>query len=313
MKWNKKGLIFKTDKQSEIMYSHTSPINAVVLEDRIRIFFSSRAKQDTAGNYVSYPTYIDVDKKNPEKVLYIHKEALMNMGEPGCFDRHGIMLYKSMWFNEKLYMYYGGWQRLEAKEAPYQVLLGLAISENNGNEFKKISQGPVMGMDSYDPISIGNVYPFVKGEDIYLFYTTYTHWEYNGIKATPEYQIKLATSKDGIHWTKENLVVVDADEKGGVATPTVFEYGGKYIMLFGYRKPYENGVQGAYSIGYAESTDLIHWIRKDEEAGLVISETGWDSEMVCYPHVVEVDGKILMFYCGNGYGRDGFGYAVLED
>jgi predicted GH43/DUF377 family glycosyl hydrolase len=147
-----------------------------------------------------------------------------------------------------------------------------------------------------------------------MFYTTYKRWEYNGNKATPEYHIKLAVSQDGVHWVKENKVIIEEDEKGGIATPCVFEYQGKYRMLFGYRKPYEeNGIPGNYKIGYAESEDLLHWVRNDNEAGISTSENGWDSEMVCYPHVVKVKDKVLMFYCGNGYGKSGFGYAELMD
>ena len=40
-----------------------------------------------------------------------------------------------------------------------------------------------------------------------------------------------------------------------------------------------------YHIGYAESYDGINWTRKDEKAGIDISETGFDSDMVlsaCY-------------------------------
>ena len=43
-----------------------------------------------------------------------------------------------------------------------------------------------------------------------------------------------------------------------------------------------------------------------------MSENGWDSEMVCYPHILKIDGKYQMFYCGNGFGFEGFGYAELD-
>ena len=43
------------------------------------------------------------------------------------------------------------------------------------------------------------------------------------------------------------------------------------------------------------------------------SETGWDSEMICYPYVFKHKGRFYMLYCGNGYGKTGFGLAVLED
>jgi hypothetical protein len=43
-----------------------------------------------------------------------------------------------------------------------------------------------------------------------------------------------------------------------------------------------------------------------------VSETGWDAESVSYPHIFELDGKLLMFYQGNEIGKYGFGLAELE-
>ena len=67
-----------------------------------------------------------------------------------------------------------------------------------------------------------------------------------------------------------------------------------------------------YRIGYASSDDLVHWTRDDALAGIDVSDDGWDSEMVAYPHVFELDGQIFMAYLGNSVGGDGFGLAVLE-
>lgn len=314
MKWEKKGRIFVPNGQYEFMNSHITPLNAVVLEDKIRVYFSSRSKKDNNGNYISYPCYIDVDKDNPSKILDICKKPILELGRTGMFDECGIMVYKSTWKDGKLFLYYGGWQRLSSKKAPYQVLLGLAISEDGGNTFTKVSDGPVMGTDIYDPLSIGNVYVIIDKGIWYMYYTTYKRWEFNGIKPTPEYNIKLATSEDGIHWKKENKVIIEEDEKGGIATPCIFKYKDKYRMLFGYRKAYDdNNIQGGYRIGYAESINLLEWERKDEEAGIKVSKEGWDEEMVCYPDVVTANGKTWMFYCGNGYGESGFGYAQLVE
>ena len=53
-------------------------------------------------------------------------------------------------------------------------------------------------------------------------------------------------------------------------------------------------------------------MRDDAKAGIDVSETGWDSESIAYPHVFEVDGKVFMLYLGNEVGRSGFGLAQLE-
>ena len=67
-----------------------------------------------------------------------------------------------------------------------------------------------------------------------------------------------------------------------------------------------------YQMGYAESSDGYHFERKNDNLTIQASESGWDSEMVCYPHVFIHKGQKIMLYCGNGYGRTGFGMAALE-
>ena len=68
----------------------------------------------------------------------------------------------------------------------------------------------------------------------------------------------------------------------------------------------------AYRMGYAESEDGLEWERKDAEAGIDVSEEGWDSEMIEYPCVFEHRGSWYMLYNGNGYGSSGIGLAELE-
>lgn len=312
MNWEKKGLIFVPKGEQEWMSSHICPLAAVVLKDCIRVFVSTRTAMDQDGNYVSYPTYIDVDKLNPSKILYIHDKPILELGGLGYFDQYGIMVLKPIWVDNKLYLYYAGWQRLGSKESPYQINVGLAISEDEGKTFKKYSEGPILGLDMEDPIGVGNVF-VEKQDDIYhMYYTSIIRWEVGVKKPTILYKIKHATSKDAIHWNKDGKTIIEDDTNGGVVAPTVFKIEGKYIMLFGYRPAFEeDGSTGRYKVGYAESKDLINWIRDDNKAGIEASDEGWDSEMVCYPHVVEVEGKYVMFYCGNGFGKGGFGYAEL--
>ncbi len=67
-----------------------------------------------------------------------------------------------------------------------------------------------------------------------------------------------------------------------------------------------------YRIGYAESADGRRWTRLDGHAGIDVSASGWDSESIEYPHVFDHGGRRYMLYNGNGYGKTGFGLAVLE-
>jgi hypothetical protein len=50
----------------------------------------------------------------------------------------------------------------------------------------------------------------------------------------------------------------------------------------------------------------------DDQAGIDVSDSGWDSDMICYPRVFSHVGRLYMLYNGNGYGKTGFGLAVME-
>ena len=81
MKWKKLGIIFEpTDRFRSGLKSHAQCPTGVVLEDRIRIFFSGRL-----ANQQSLPTFIDVDLNNPKKILFINKEPILKLGENGYF------------------------------------------------------------------------------------------------------------------------------------------------------------------------------------------------------------------------------------
>jgi len=67
-------------------------------------------------------------------------------------------------------------------------------------------------------------------------------------------------------------------------------------------------------LGYAYSTNLIEWVRDDKSKGIEFGKTGeWDSDMMCYPHLMEINNKVYMLYNGNNFGKDGFGLAVLKE
>ena len=135
-------------------------------------------------------------------------------------------------------------------------------------------------------------------------------------KRQPVYKIRMATSSDGITWTKYDKDIIGSivEENEAQASPDVFFHEGKYHMFFCYRYSANfRGKEKGYRIGYASSDDLKYWIRDDAKAGIDISQEGWDSEMISYPHVFELDNNIYMLYLGNQVGRFGFGLAILED
>jgi len=71
---------------------------------------------------------------------------------------------------------------------------------------------------------------------------------------------------------------------------------------------------GAYAICEAVSADGLTWERggPGENLALPPTGTGWESKMTEYPNLIEENGKLRLFYCGNGYGTTGIGTAVAD-
>jgi hypothetical protein len=127
------------------------------------------------------------------------------------------------------------------------------------------------------------------------------------VKQDMRHLIKYAESDDGIRWTRRNVVAIDfkSPDEYAICKPCVRRTGARYQMWFCARGQ-------AYRIGYAESDDGITWQRMDEAAGIDVSESGWDSHMVEYPFVFDHKGDRYLLYAGDGFGRTGFGLAILE-
>jgi intein-encoded DNA endonuclease-like protein len=79
-------------------------------------------------------------------------------------------------------------------------------------------------------------------------------------------------------------------------------------MWFSYR----SGAGETYRIGYARKENDSEWALMLEDKTIDVSVSGWDSEMIEYPFVFDHRHRRYMLYNGNGYGRTGFGLAVLD-
>ena len=88
----------------------------------------------------------------------------------------------------------------------------------------------------------------------------------------------------------------------------------RYRMWFCSRSihGYRHNREQSYRIGYAESIDGMQWERQDHLPALEVSDVGWDSEMIAYPSVFDLEGRRYIFYNGNGFGMSGFGFAEME-
>jgi len=306
--WIKKGLIYKPNAQADWMVSHAQCPTGINLGSHIRIFFSVR---DRYGE--SLPTFIDVDAKDPSKILYEHNEPILLKGRKGTFDENGIIPNYIIRRGHEIYLYYAGWSR--SANVPYKNFTGLARSTDGGNTFQKVSESPVFTMDMNNPLSAtGPCIAEIDGE-YRCIYSTGIEWLEIAGKLEHTYLLAAATSHDGIQWqTTRDIVIQPENEFMAHCKPTYFKRNGVYHLWFSIRGShnFRNPGKTAYRLGHATSVDFIHWSRADEAVGIDVSEDGWDSEMICYPHIVETDEHAILFYNGNGFGKSGFGYAIQK-
>ena len=313
VKWEKKGLVFASDGRYEWMQSYAQKTAVLIMEDRLRVYFACRTKRENDGNYTSLTTFVDCDKSNPSKVIHVHDRPILFLGEPGTFDQFGVVPGCVLPVGEEIWYYYVGWMRYQG--VPYNCAIGLAISDDRGVEFRRLDKGPLLGPTLKEPFLQCSAFVMQRGNVFHMWYSSGIEWiEYEG-RMESVYVLMHAVSHDGIYWEREGIPCIPHRvEHECQAGPSVIEIGKRFHMWFCYRYgvDFRNASHG-YRIGYAWSDDLKNWHRDDDMGALMPSREGWDSQMVCYPHVVNVDGNIYMFYSGNYFGRDGFGYAVLLD
>ena len=317
MKWKKLGRIFDPTNYklpNNCLEFAQSP-QTLIFDDFVRIYFSTRAK-DRSGKYLSHISFVDMDR-NLKDIINIASDTVIELGELGCYDEHGIFPLNVLRDGDKILGYIGGWSRRVSVSVDGSV--GLAISNDNGASFNKVGNGPILTSSLNEPFLVGD--PFVaKLKNAYhMWYVYGVKWIDNLANGSKErvYMIGHAKSENGVSWIKEGrqLISDELNPNECQALPTVINFNDKYHMLFCYRQAldFRNNRESSYRIGYAHSDDLIHWNRDDENAGIDVSENGWDSDMLCYPHMFRNNDEIYLLYNGNEFGRFGFGLAILED
>lgn len=313
MPWKKLGRVFDptTVKDRWFIHEFAQAPAVLIFDDVLRVYFSCRPPADEKGQYVSYSAWLELDRQDLFKVLHIAEQPILPLGGLGTFDEFGTYPVSVIQHEGETRAYYAGWTRCES--VPFNVAIGAAQSQDGGKTFSRYGDGPILSYSPDEPFVISG--PKIRrfGEKWYLFYIAGKKWIMDNGRPEPVYRIRMAVSDDGFNWTKINrdLIETKVESDEAQASPDVFFRDGQYHMYFCYRycSNYRSREHG-YRIGYASSPDLLHWTRDDAKAaGLEVSDEGWDSQMVSYPHVFELDGRLLMFYLGNSVGRYGFGLA----
>lgn len=300
-RWKKLGLIYDGSSISGFSYA-TVPVGQLIGEDRMRIFFSSRDNHNR-----SHPFVLDYDLGS-RRIVDIRMSPLLDLGELGAFDDSGVMPTCLVEHGEDLRLYYIGWNL--GRTVPFRNSIGIAVSYDAGLTFERMFRGPVVDRTMIEPHFNASCCVRIDEGLWRMWYLNCVRWEKVDNEIRHFYHIKYAESSDGVIWRRDGTVAIDFldENEYAISVPRVLKEKNIYKMWYSYRA----GARAkTYRIGYAESPDGIDWTRRDDQVDLDVTEGAWDGEMICYPFIFDSNGRRYMLYNGNGYGRTGFGLAVL--
>lgn len=303
--WRKKGRIYDPEGKS---FSHSSHPCVTHLEgDKHLLAFTCRDKQQKSHIFLA------TIKVSKGRISFLSEPKMaLAPGQAGYFDCDGAISGCFVRNGNNLHLYYVGWQNLP--EDLWLCDTGRSTVNLQDMTITRDFPGPVIARDKTKPLFAAATAFYITPDNIWHC------WFNTGISWTKKddggwhhkYGLHHGTSKDGIDWDCETEMCIPfADEyEYAFGRPSIVHWNNRYHMWYAHRATKDID---AYRMGYAYSDDLVNWHRADGKSGIDVSHEGWDSEMICYPCVFEHKGIKYMFYNGNGYGKTGIGYAILEE
>ena len=297
--WKKLGHLFSPDGTLVWCRSHASLPTPVHLGgDVFRVFFSGRD-----GDNRSHIGFVDLELGASPRITDVAQEPVLAPAPTGSFDDRGTTMGAIVRAGDGDHLYYMGWN--VGAGAPWRNSIGLARGDARAGQFTRYAPGPILDRSPDDPYTL--TYPWVmrNGDDWHMWYGSSLTWG-SDVEGT-NHIIRHAVSRNGIDWHRGAEIVIGSQSEVELLTrPCVVRDADLWRMWYAYRRG------GDYRLGFAQSKDGRNWKRRDDEAGLDVSPSGWDSEMICYPCVFDHKGMRYMLYNGNRYGATGFGLAVQD-
>lgn len=300
-RWEKLGRVYVAKGERPWAQTHAAlPTSTLLDEERIRVYvaFVDGAKVGRVG-------YVDVEARDPRRVLAVSAEPVLDVGEPGTFDDNGVNPLWLLRHEGRLYLYYLGWQL--GTRVRYYLFAGLAVSEDGGATFQRVSQTPLLDRCDGERFVRSAMSVCADGGGWKMWYVSGDSWVEGRGRLMPRYGLRYLASADPRRWGRPGrpAMALQGSDEHGFGRPFVMRDGGRWRMWYSLRT-----LSAGYRLGYAESADGLTWERMDDAVGIEPSAEGWDSEMVCYSFLQPTRYGTYLFYNGNDYGATGFGVAV---
>ena len=312
--WQARGQIFDVADWTEhpCMGNFAQSPQAIVLDDRVRIFFTTRFPSEDGAAWKSQPMFVDFSLAMDQRLSEPTQVQLPD-AKLGCFDEDGIFPFSPVLFDGVIYAFTTGWSR--RLSVSVETGIGIATSADLGKSFTRLGDGPVLSANLDEPFLVCDGFVRRVGTAWMMWYCFGTGWTYDPMSKEWErtYKITQTQSENILEWSPAGgRQVVDSvgGEMEAQALPSVLQLpSGELWMSFCYRETFNFRTvpSAGYKIGFASSFDGQSWERWD--GSVSVPRAGFDSKMQCYPHIFLVEGTAHLLYNGDEFGKHGFGLA----
>lgn len=307
-RWLRRGRVFPLDRTATPSWMTTyAALPFPLLEadgSRVRVYFSGRDPGDRAS-IGAMTVDLGTGRAVPGSSS---REPLLRPGVLGAFDDSGVTLSCVVPHQGRLHMYYTGW--MLGRTVPFYFAVGLAVSDDGGRTFERLSEAPILDRHPTDPYLCASPSVLIEDGLWRMWYISGERWEARREGPRHYYLVRYAESDDGVVWRRDGRVVLGfaGSEEHAIGRPHVVKVDDGYRMWFCSRGD-------RYRLGVARSADGLEWRREPD--GVVLEPSpetdAWDGEMQAYPAILRHLDRWWMFYNGNGYGATGFGIAEGRD
>lgn len=277
--------------------------------DRWIVFFSGRDGDNRSRVYAAELDPADLS------VRCVYPDAVLGLGGRGMFDEHGVGPGTAITKGDRIRLYYTGGR--SNRDGTHVNGIGLAESVDGGRTFRRLQQTPVLGAGADCPWGATTPTVLLEGQTWVMWYSSFWAWRDVNGRPEPIYDIHQAFSDDGLNWRTSQKAALSfaSDDEGGLIRPQVLRHAEHRLLIMASRgwRDFRKSGPNAYRLVYARSTDGVTWTRDPEAIAIDPEDTldNWDSEMRCYPFLINDGRRLFLFYNGNDFGRHGLGVGEL--
>lgn len=279
--WTREGIVLNNGSSSSWENLDVRSSNVIFHDGEYKMWYSG-----IGDNYPSSFRHTAIGYANSsDGVTWNKYQNNPVLTSPGTGWESWQVEYPVVIFDEGIYkMWYGGYNGGSTTQIGY-------ATSNDGLNWTRYTNNPVIspGPLSWDSMLLYPKSIIIKEGTYYLYYIGYQSWSVN--------QVGLATSTDGINWTKSsfNPILSMGTPSSAWDTNSIIDMEVEKVGKT-YEAYYVSSNASTYGIGYCTSPDGVNWTKRNEPV-LLPSQNEWD-RMIIGVEIYRSGSSKVMYYDG---------------